>query len=93
MQFYTPGIPQVYYVGLLAGENDIESMKTIPDPRTINRHTFTREETGESAVQKPVCIRMYEMMRFRNTYEAFNGDITVGNDNGDGIRNYHLDKG
>ena len=83
VQFYTPGIPQVYYVGLLAGENDIESMKTIPDPRTINRHTFTREEL-EAAVQKPVCTRMYEMMRFRNTYEAFNGDITVGEDKGDG---------
>jgi sucrose phosphorylase len=24
IQFFTPGIPQVYYVGLLAGENDIE---------------------------------------------------------------------
>ena len=23
IQFFTPGIPQVYYVGLLAGENDI----------------------------------------------------------------------
>ena len=24
LQFFSPGIPQVYYVGLLAGANDIE---------------------------------------------------------------------
>lgn len=83
VQFFAPGIPQVYYVGLLAGENDIEGMKINPDPRTINRHTYTRKEL-EEAVQKPVCRRLYELMRFRNTYEAFNGNITVGNDCGDG---------
>ena len=27
VQFFTPGIPQVYYVGLLAGKNDIEALK------------------------------------------------------------------
>ena len=84
VQFFTPGIPQVYYVGLLAGENDIESMKTNPDPRTINRHTFSREELEES-IQKPVCQRLYELMRFRNTYDAFNGDIQVGQDDEDGM--------
>ena len=83
VQFFTPGIPQVYYVGLLAGENDIEGLKTNPDPRTINRHNYTPEEIG-AAVEKPVCKRLYELMRFRNTYEAFNGDIHVGEDKGDG---------
>jgi sucrose phosphorylase len=83
VQFFAPGIPQVYYVGLLAGENDIESMKTNPDPRTINRHNFTRAEV-EAAVQDPVCKRLYDLMRFRNTYEAFNGNITVGENLGDG---------
>jgi sucrose phosphorylase len=58
-------------------------MKTNPDPRTINRHNFTRDEV-EEAVQKPVCKRFYDLMRFRNTYEAFNGNITVGEDLGDG---------
>lgn len=83
VQFYAPGIPQIYYVGLLAGENDIESMKTNPDPRTINRHTFTRTEL-EAAVLKPVCKRLYELMRFRNNYEAFNGEVSIGEDCGDG---------
>lgn len=83
VQFFTPGIPQVYYVGLLAGENDIEGLKTNPDPRTINRHNYTKAEI-EAAIEKPVCKRLYELMRFRNTYEAFNGDIHVGDDLGDG---------
>lgn len=83
VQFFAPGIPQIYYVGLLAGENDIESMKTNPDPRTINRHTFTQEEI-EAAIQKPVCKRLYELMRFRNSYDAFNGSIQIGNTRNDG---------
>ena len=26
IQFFVPGIPQVYYVGLLAGKNDLEAV-------------------------------------------------------------------
>ena len=92
VQFYAPGIPQVYYVGLLAGENDIEGMKTNPDQRTINRHTYTRAEL-EEAVQKPVCRRLYQLMRFRNTYEAFNGNITIGDNCDDGTLTITWEKG
>lgn len=83
VQFYTPGIPQVYYVGLLAGENDIESLKKDSDPRSINRHSYTVSEI-EKAVQKPILERMYEIMRFRNEYPAFQGNISIGSDHQDG---------
>ena len=83
VQFYTPGIPQVYYVGLLAGENDIEGLKHDSDPRSINRHTYTLKEIDE-AVQKPLCKKLYEIMRFRNSDPGFDGDITVGDDKNDG---------
>jgi len=83
VQLYTPGIPQVYYVGLLAGENDIENLKNDSDPRSINRHSYTLEEI-EQTVKKPMLQRMYDIMRFRNEYPAFNGDITLGEDNKDG---------
>ncbi len=83
IQFFTPGIPQVYYVGLLAGENDIEGLKNIPDPRTINRHNYTIDEI-ETAIEKRVCKRLFELMEFRNSYEAFNGDIKVGESLNDG---------
>lgn len=83
VQFYTPGIPQVYYVGLLAGQNDIEALKRGEEPRSINRHTFTPDEI-DAALEKPMVQRMFKIMRFRNTYPAFDGEITVGESKGDG---------
>ncbi|MDO6749074.1 sucrose phosphorylase, partial [Gilvimarinus sp. 1_MG-2023] len=53
VQFFTPGTPQVYYVGLLAGENDHELMEQTGELRDINRHYYSLDEVAE-AVQKPV---------------------------------------
>ncbi len=83
VQFFTPGIPQVYYVGLLAGENDIDALKRGEEPRSINRHTYTEEEIAE-AVRKPMLQDMYKIMRFRNTHPAFNGEVKIGEDKADG---------
>ena len=76
IQFFTPGIPQVYYVGLLAGENDEENIKKTGDGREINRHNFSAEEI-EKALQKPVVQRLLKLIRFRNTYVAFQGNFKV----------------
>jgi sucrose phosphorylase len=76
IQFFTPGIPQVYYVGLLAGENDIELVEKTKLGRNINRHNYTLEEIKED-IQKPVVQRLLRLMEFRNSYPAFNGDFTV----------------
>ncbi len=84
VQFYAPGIPQVYYVGLLAGENDIEALKRGEEPRSINRHTYSSEEIAE-AVRTPLLTRMFEVMRFRNSYPGFNGDIAVEDDLENGL--------
>lgn len=84
VQFFTPGIPQVYYVGLLAGENDIEALKRGEEGRSINRHSYTKEEIA-TAVQKPMLGKLYALMRFRNQYPAFNGTVTVAEDAGDGM--------
>ncbi len=84
VQFFAPGIPQVYYVGLLAGENDIEGLKANPDPRTINRHNYSRFEI-EEAIRKPVCQRLLDLMRFRNSYEAFQGDIHIAHPHDKGL--------
>jgi sucrose phosphorylase len=83
VQFFTPGIPQVYYVGLLAGENDIEALKRGEEPRSINRHTYTEAEIAE-AVSKPMLQDMYKIMQFRNTHPAFNGEVVIGEDKSDG---------
>lgn len=78
VQFFTPGIPQVYYVGLLAGTNDMELLEKTngADGRNINRHYYTKEEIHET-VQRPMLQRMYEIMKFRNTYPVFNGKFEV----------------
>lgn len=76
IQFFSPGIPQVYYVGLLAGENDYELMKRTDFPRNISRHNYTAEEIRQE-VQKPVVGELCRLMRFRNEYPAFDDACIV----------------
>jgi sucrose phosphorylase len=76
IQFFAPGIPQVYYVGLLAGENDVENVTLTGEGREINRQNFSVAEI-EKAVQKPVVQRLLKIIRFRNEYPAFNGEFSV----------------
>ena len=77
IQFFAPGIPQVYYVGLLAGENDVENVKLTGEGREINRHNYSLAEI-DLELQKPVVQRLLALIRFRNDYPAFNGEFTVG---------------
>jgi len=74
VQFFAPGIPQVYYVGLLAGENDMELLGTSLVGRDINRHYYDAQEV-EAAVQKPVVKALFELVRWRNKLEAFDGEF------------------
>jgi sucrose phosphorylase len=76
IQFFTPGIPQVYYVGLLAGENDIELVQQTKNGRDINRHNYTLDEIAVE-IQKPVVRRLLRLMEFRNTCRAFEGQFTI----------------
>ncbi len=76
IQFFTPGIPQVYYVGLLAGENDIELVERMRNGRFINRHNFSLAEVKES-FEKPVVQRLLRLMRFRSSHPAFNGELMI----------------
>jgi sucrose phosphorylase len=76
IQFFAPGVPQVYYVGLLAGKNDIENVTLTGEGREINRQNFSVAEI-EKAVKKPVVQRLLKLIRFRNEFPAFNGEFTV----------------
>ncbi len=77
IQFFTPGVPQVYYVGLLAGENDIELVERTKNGRDINRHNYCLDEVDRD-MKKPVVRRLLRLMEFRNSYPAFNGDLEIG---------------
>ncbi|MDA3895046.1 MAG: sucrose phosphorylase [Desulfobacteraceae bacterium] len=76
IQFFTPGIPQVYYVGLLAGENDIALVEETKNGRDINRHSYHLDEIHDE-IRKPVVQRLIKLMEFRNHYPAFDGDLTI----------------
>ena len=76
IQFFTPGIPQVYYMGLLAGPNDYELMERTNYDRNISRHNYTVEEVAEN-VKKPVVQKLCKMMRFYNEHPAFSGEMTL----------------
>lgn len=76
IQFFAPGIPQVYYVGLLAGENDVKGVEKSGEGREINRHNFSILEI-EKSIEKQVVQRLLKLIRFRNEYDAFNGAFKV----------------
>ena len=82
LQFFLPGIPQVYYVGLLAGENDLALLRRTGVGRDINRHHYVGDEVAQ-AMQRPVVQRLMAMIRQRNTHPAFHGEFDVVPGDGD----------
>jgi sucrose phosphorylase len=76
LQFFVPGIPQVYYVGLLAGENDTDEAARSADGREINRHNYSIHEIDQ-AVQRPIVRDIIKLTQFRNSHPAFNGNFTL----------------
>jgi sucrose phosphorylase len=76
IQFFLPGVPQVYYVGLLAGTNDMELLARTQVGRDINRRYYTRAEI-DRALDQPVVTRLLELIRLRNSHSAFNGTFAM----------------
>jgi sucrose phosphorylase len=77
IQFFLPGVPQVYYVGLLAGTNDMQLLARTHVGRDINRRHYTRNEIDQ-ALQRPVVARLLDLIRLRNSHPAFNGVFELG---------------
>jgi sucrose phosphorylase len=76
IQCFAPGIPQIYYVGLFAGENDIELLESTKEGRNINRHYYSKDEIA-AEVQRPVVQKLFALLKFRNSCPAFNGEIKI----------------
>lgn len=76
IQFFLPGVPQVYYVGLLAGENDMALLARSGVGRDINRHRYARAEI-ESALERTVVRRLIDLIRLRNSHPAFGGEFAL----------------
>lgn len=84
LQFFAPGIPQVYYVGLLGGTNDIELLRRTNVGRDINRHYYTRAEL-DAQLCSPMVRALLDLIRFRNAHPAFGGDFQVHNSDNNSI--------
>lgn len=72
IQCFVPGIPQIYYVGLLAGTNDLDLLSRTGEGRDINRHDYTPSELRD-ALARPVVRALLSLLRLRNTHAAFQG--------------------
>jgi sucrose phosphorylase len=102
IQFFLPGVPQVYYVGLLAGSNDMHLLARTQVGRDINRHYYTRGEI-DHALGRPVVAGLLGLIRLRNQHPAFNGTFQMADSpddvldlrwrNGEEFARLHVDLG
>jgi sucrose phosphorylase len=76
IQLFAPGVPQIYYVGLLAGGNDLALLERTGIGRDINRHYYRREELLQ-ALERPVVRNLCALIRLRNTHAAFQGAFSL----------------
>jgi sucrose phosphorylase len=76
IQFFAPGVPQLYYVGLLAGMNDMELLERTGVGRDINRHYYTVAEVAQ-ALERPVVQALLRLIRLRNSHPAFAGAFSL----------------
>jgi sucrose phosphorylase len=76
IQVFVPGIPQIYYVGLLGGTNDMKLLLKSGVGRDINRHYFSPVEVARS-LERPMVQRLIELIRLRNSHAAFVGECVV----------------
>lgn len=77
IQFLCPGIPQVYYAGLLATPNDVALLDKTGIGRDINRPHYDEGKIG-AEMERPVVRHLLAMARFRNTNPAFDGEFRLG---------------
>ena len=64
VQFFLPGEPQVYYVGLFNGMDDVELFNKTGQGRDVNRHNYTPAEL-QVALQQPVTRAILGLARLR----------------------------
>jgi len=72
IQFFAPGIPQVYYMGLLHVENDMELLAASNVGRDINR-SYLDNNSLHHYLDLPATQKLLTLIRFRNTHPAFQG--------------------
>ena len=95
IQVFAPGIPQVYYVGFLAGKNDLELLESTKEGRNINRHYYSSEEIAQE-VERPIVKALLSLFTYRNQSPAFDLDggieVATPDENSLVITRFNADK-
>ncbi len=76
IQLFMPGIPQVWYLDIFAGKNDYEAVEKAgaDGHKEINRSNLSLA-TIESKLKTKVVAQQLEMIKIRNTSQAFLGTV------------------
>ena len=82
VQLFVPGRPQIYYVGLLAGTNDMARFAATGQGREVNRHVYTPDELA-AALAGEVTRAQLGLVALRSGHPAFGGRFAA-RDLGDG---------
>jgi sucrose phosphorylase len=78
IQLFMPGIPQVWYLDLFAGENNYTAADNggTAGHKEINRTTLTQSDI-EQGLKRDIVRDQLELIRLRNTSPAFNGELQI----------------
>ncbi len=86
LHIFMPGKPQVWYLDLFVGKNDYEAVERAGEGghKEINRTNLSFKDV-ELALDKDIVKKQIDLLRFRNTFKAFNADakISVEANNGE----------
>jgi sucrose phosphorylase len=76
VQLFLPGLPQIYYVGLLGGRNDMTLYRRSGEGRDVNRHRYEPLEL-EAALDSDLARAQLALVRLRRGHPAFDGEFTA----------------
>ncbi len=78
IQLFMPGTPQIWYLDLFAGTNDDEAADRggSGGHKEINRTNLNADDVDAGLTRK-VVLDQLEMLRLRNTSDAFDGELDV----------------
>jgi sucrose phosphorylase len=78
VQMFMPGIPQVWYLDVFAGKNNYEAADNggSAGHKEINRTTLTMQDI-EQGLKTDVVQKQLDIIRLRNTSDAFLGTVEI----------------
>ena len=78
LQLFMPGKPQIWYLDLFAGENDVEAVKKAGagGHKEINRTNLDIEVVKEK-IKEDVVVKQLELLHFRKHFPAFKEGATI----------------